>query len=118
MQVILKDLRFFCYHGLHDEEALTGGEFLVNVVAMYEPKQVPVVSINETVDYAKMFELVQERMMQRTLLLETLATEIASKILEAFSLVSHVRVSISKLHPPIVQLQGSVEVSFELKRST
>jgi dihydroneopterin aldolase len=50
------------------------------------------------------------------LLLETLATEIASEIFAKFPIVIEVAISIFKLHPPIKNFEGSVGVSFTLKR--
>jgi 7,8-dihydroneopterin aldolase/epimerase/oxygenase len=117
MHLHLKDLRFHCHHGLYDDEALTGGEFMVNTTVGYQPMKTPVVSIHETVDYTKIYELIKLRMSERTLLLETLATEIAASIFQAFSLITEIHISIEKLHPPIKSFQGSVGVSYQVKRS-
>jgi dihydroneopterin aldolase len=56
-------------------------------------------------------------MQQPTELLETVATEFAAQILAQFSIAQEVEISITKLHPPIASMQGSVGVSFNLKRS-
>ena len=51
-----------------------------------------------------------------TPLLETVVTDLAQKILAQFSLAEEVLISIRKMHPPVSNMQGSVGVSFELKR--
>jgi len=50
-------------------------------------------------------------------LLETIATELALAIFERFDFIEEVKISIKKLTPPIVQFEGTVGVSFELKRA-
>jgi dihydroneopterin aldolase len=117
MQVILEGLRFHSTHGLHKEEALTGGEFEVNLTASYEPDEVPVQHIHQTIDYTILYQLIKERMNQRTDLLESIATDIAIKALDQFPSIQQVNISIKKLHPPIVNFQGAVGVSYELKRN-
>jgi 7,8-dihydroneopterin aldolase/epimerase/oxygenase len=117
MQVILKDLRFYSHHGLHQEEALTGGAFVVSVVVSYEPNELPVVSISNTIDYAEIYTMVSERMESRTSLLETIATELAAKIFERFPIATEVKISIDKLHPPIPKFQGSAGVLYQVKRN-
>jgi dihydroneopterin aldolase len=50
-------------------------------------------------------------------LIETLATEIASEIIAKFPIATEVNISISKLHPPIKNFEGSVGVTFKIKRN-
>ena len=117
IEVYLKDVIINGKHGLHAEEAATGGAFKVNLVASYQPINIPVILINETVDYSALFNLVKEKFKQRTLLLETLVTEIAYDVLAKFPVVTKVRVSINKVNAPIKNFQGEVGVSYELNRS-
>ena len=76
----------------------------------------PVKHLTDTVDYIAVYELVKKRMAIPTPLLETVVTDIAQKILAQFSLAEEVFISLRKMHPPVPQMQGSVGVSFELKR--
>jgi 7,8-dihydroneopterin aldolase/epimerase/oxygenase len=117
MQVILKDLRFYSHHGFHKEEALTGGAFVLNVVVWYEPNELPVVSISNTIDYSEIYAMVSERMQSRTLLLETIATELAARIFDKFPIATEVKIAIDKLHPPIPNFQGSAGVVYQVKRN-
>ena len=50
-------------------------------------------------------------------LIETLAAEIASEIIAKFSIATEVNISIIKLHPPIKNFEGSVGVTFKIKRN-
>jgi 7,8-dihydroneopterin aldolase/epimerase/oxygenase len=112
----LNKLLFHSYHGVHEEEKLIGGEFEVNVSIQYHETSLPIKHLNETINYATVFEMVKARMQQPTELLETIATELATEILDTFSIAEEINISITKLHPPIVAIQGSVGVSFSLKR--
>ena len=117
MQIQLQKVRFFGYHGLDAGEEVIGGEFEVNLVTNYLPIQMPIKKIEETLDYTKLLDIVKERMEKPVHLLETLATEIASEIIAKFSIVTEVVISISKLHPPIINFEGTVGVTFKIKRN-
>lgn len=117
MQIHLQHVRVFARHGLHAGEEIAGGEFEVNLTTYYLPSQMPIKEIEETLDYTTLLEVVRERMQQPVALLETLAAEIASEIIAKFSIVTAVDISISKLHPPIKNFEGSVGVTFKLKRN-
>ncbi|MEJ7826612.1 MAG: dihydroneopterin aldolase [Segetibacter sp.] len=116
MQVHLKQLKLYGYHGLDKGEDVLGGEYEVSLTASYTSTEVPLVSIGQTIDYTVLYEMVKQRMQKPTPLLETLATEIASEIFAKFSNAEEVVISIFKLHPPIKNFQGSVGVTYQLKR--
>ena len=117
MQIHLKQLRFFAFHGLYPGERKTGNQFEVNIDISFTPPAIPVVHINQTINYAEVYELVFRRMSIATPLLETVATEIALEILAQFSLADSIHISIDKLSPPIEKFEGKVGVSFTLNRS-
>jgi dihydroneopterin aldolase len=116
MAVHLQKVRFHALHGLDAGEEITGGLFEVNLSASFVSPELPVTTIAKTLDYTILLTLIKERMEKPALLLETLATEIASEIFAKFPIVIEVAISIFKLHPPIKNFEGSVGVSFTLKR--
>jgi 7,8-dihydroneopterin aldolase/epimerase/oxygenase len=116
LSVLLKDLRFFAYHGLYEEERKLGNDFTVNVEVQYKPASLPVLQLEETIDYTAIYRLVKKRMEQPTALLETVITEIAVQILQEFKMAEAVEISLHKIHPPILQFQGSTGVRFLLRR--
>lgn len=110
----LKSLCFFSFHGLYEEERKVGGEFVVDLSAKYAPeKNTFLANIDETVNYATLYKIVQEEMSQPRNLLETIAQSIAEKIHQAFPLVDEVEVSIEKKNPPVMNFTGSVGVRFK-----
>lgn len=117
LKIELTDLKFHGYHGVHEEEKKTGGNFEVNLVVYFEPKNLPVLHLDETVDYSKLYELVKQRMSKPTKLIETIATEIAEEILDSFDAVQEVSVGVKKLNPPIPFFNGHVSAVYTGKRS-
>ena len=116
LKIELSALKFFCYHGLYEEERLTGGEYQVDASILYTPKNVPISYINETVDYTAIYKLIQHRMQIATPLLETIVTDIASEILSTYSLVEEVIIKVTKINPSLAAFEGTVGVEYEWRR--
>lgn len=117
LSIHLYDVHFYAYHGLYTEEKLKGNQFIIDLEVKYHPTVIPITSINQTIDYTVLYALLQQRMSVATPLLETLIMDISRQILDQFKQVEEVNISIKKLHPPIVNFDGTVGVSFELRRS-
>lgn len=113
MFIHLHGLRFRGFHGLYEEERLLGNEYEVDLSVGFEPKQLPVNKLEQTIDYTKLLECIRTRMAIPTLLLETLATEITEKIRAEYSGAVKISISIKKLYPPLNNFEGAVGVSFE-----
>jgi dihydroneopterin aldolase len=109
----LHNVRFFCRHGLHEEETLLGNEYEVNVSVGIAPVSLPVYQLDQTIDYTELLHIVKTRMELPTALLETLATEIAREIQSRYPRVEKISISIRKLYPPVNSFEGSLGVSFE-----
>jgi dihydroneopterin aldolase len=117
LKIYLEELQFFAYHGLYEEERILGNEYVVNINIDYLPNQKIIHSINETVDYTAVYDLLAERMKHPTDLLETIATGFCYQVMEKFPSVQNIEFNIKKLNPPILKMIGHVGVSFQLKRS-
>ncbi|MBG9374811.1 dihydroneopterin aldolase [Panacibacter sp. DH6] len=116
LTIELTGLRFHAFHGLYKEEKKIGGDYEVNVTVQHLPKKIPVQHIDDTIDYSVVYNLVNELMQKPEPLLETVASAIATKILNKFSQAEEVSVSVTKLNPPIIAFQGSVGVKCVLKK--
>lgn len=114
MCIQLHNVVFHANHGLYEIEKLDGGEFEVDLTVSF-PLQAAH-TLNDTIDYVVIFELVKKRMEEPTPLLETIIIEISQQILAQFSVVQEVYISIRKLNPPINNFSGSVGASYTLKR--
>lgn len=72
-------------------------------------------NIQETVDYAALFEVIRSEMNTPRELLETLVMETMDRIHSSFPQLSFIRLSITKLSPPIPGLTGNIRVSLSRK---
>jgi dihydroneopterin aldolase len=115
LSVCLNALQFKAFHGLYDEEKVNGNDFEVNVKVSYQPSSL-VQSIHQTINYEIVFKIIAARMEIATPLLETITIDITNEIFSTFTAAEEVFVSITKLHPPIKNLIGTVGVEYILNR--
>ena len=108
----LNNLRFFAKHGVYEEEKIIGNEFEVNISMQIDAPEETLTKIDETVNYAKVYEIAGRVFSQPKSLLETAAMEMAKSILESFAGLKHISIQITKLYPPITSFTGSVSVTY------
>jgi dihydroneopterin aldolase len=107
----LNKLAFFAHHGLHDEEAITGTRFEVDVSIKFDaPGKIS--SIHETINYASVYDIVKTHMEHPVALLETLAQNISEDIYSIDNRIRNISININKLHPPIKNFIGTVGVNY------
>jgi len=109
----LHNLKFFSFHGVHEEEKILGNNYEVNVSVGFDPSANIIHGLDETLDYTAIFETIKHRMAIPTPLLETIAMEVAEAIQQKYSSVAKISVAVKKLYPPINNFEGAVSVSFE-----
>ena len=109
----LKQLYFYSFHGLYDEERKVGGEFIVDLLVKYSTFENKITYIAETVNYAALYEIVKGEMNQPRDLLETIAQSITKKIHLSFPAVKEIEIRIEKKNPPIVNFSGSVSMMYK-----
>jgi 7,8-dihydroneopterin aldolase/epimerase/oxygenase len=108
----LDNLFFFAYHGVHEEERVLGGDYIVNAtVSVNAPEQI--VALEEATDYVKIYTVIKQRMQQPTALLETVARDLVYEIYETDKRIKTVEVSVKKSAPPINNFQGSISASYK-----
>ena len=109
--VELKNIRLHAYHGLYAEERKSGSDYEFNLSVSWEESG-KITELNQTVNYARLHELVKEEMKNPRQLLETFLMEVAGKIHAEFPLVKEINMSLAKLNPPIVNFIGSTSVTY------
>jgi len=112
LTIHLENVRFYAAHGLYREEAQLGNEFEVDVSIAYKAPKNIVGDINETVDYVKVYQLIEAIMQKQQGLLETCAMLIADRIQQQFPFVKNVTIAIRKIHAPITNFTGRVGVTY------
>lgn len=101
-QIELRELVFFAFHGVLPEERQKGNTFIVHLVLDADiERAVCTDDLNDTVNYAEVYEVVRREMAVPSLLLEHVCGRIATALLDAFSALSCVHVEVTKKNPPI-----------------
>jgi dihydroneopterin aldolase len=113
LTISLNNVRFRAYHGIYPEERQKGNDFVVNMKVSYPPKAGVIHSLDDTIDYASLFEIINTTMKKPVDLLETLVQTIAHTVHQKFPQVKEVMVSVEKLNPPIDKFTGSAAVSYQ-----
>lgn len=108
----LHNLQFFSFHGVHEEERILGGEFVVNAELSFNESNV-ITALDQTIDYVKIYALIKQQMSVPTALLETVAQGLADNIYAIDNRIASISINIKKTNPPIANFQGSVGVSFK-----
>ena len=109
MQIILKDIVLFGYHGVHPLEKKVGTPFRINIQINLD-SSVSVQSLSDTLDYAQVFDILKKEFQIIEDLLEVLIERIIASIALLSSNIKTIDISIIKLNAPITGFQGEVGV--------
>jgi dihydroneopterin aldolase len=114
----LRDLRLRAQHGVHPEEKVLGGEYLVNIEVDLRPRAADLDDrLSNTLDYGQLHAICLEVMSTRAYLIEELAERIAAKVwAQHGQLVAKLRLEIRKLNPPLKGQVGAAFVRLEEER--
>ncbi len=108
----LNNLKFFSFHGVHEEERILGGEFEVDVAVTFKENK-RITDLQQTADYVKVYAVIKQQMATPSAILETVAQDLAEKIYIVDSRIASINISIKKIHPPIAAFMGTVGVSYK-----
>lgn len=112
ISIHLYNLKFYSFHGVHEEEKLLGNEYEVNADVQFHEEHAEIHSLSQTINYVDVYEIIRKRMHIPTVLLETVVMDIGNTIHEKYNYVRHINISLKKVHPPIEGMEGSVGVSW------
>jgi len=116
MEIVIRlnKLQFHAPVGWYEEERLLKSDIEIDVEIKTEIKKAEKDELMHTVNYELVYAAVEQVVMIPAKLLETVADRAASEILSSFNSVTEVKLTVTKLHPP---LNGKVKsVSVELKK--
>ena len=101
-RVFVKNIRLHAFHGVMPQERVTGNDYLVSVSADC-PLAVAAESdsVDDTLNYAHIYNIVKEEMALQANLVEHVAGRIGRRVLAEFPLADNVRVEVVKLNPPM-----------------
>jgi 7,8-dihydroneopterin aldolase/epimerase/oxygenase len=105
--ILVEGIKLYAYHGCLKEEALVGGNYVVDVsidADLSKPSKSD--KLNNTIDYVTVYEIVKKEMATRSKLIEHVAKRIVDTLKKKFPATKSITVKITKLNPPI---PGEVE---------
>ena len=114
--VAIEGMEFFAYHGYYDQEKERGNTFIVDIYLTTNlEKAAQSDKLSDTIDYEKVYRIVEEIMGKKYNLLEHIAHKILGQLKNEFQQVMAVKIRVSKLNPPV---KGKVKRTFiELERN-
>ena len=117
-RIILRDLGFYGFHGLLNEEKSLGQRFFVDLecgVDLSEPGILD--KIGATVSYAEVYEVVKSAFEgKRVNLIEALAQNIVDAVFTAFTDVGWIIVRVRKPEAPIAMVRGEAAIELHRRR--
>lgn len=117
-KIILKNMQFYGYHGVHVEEKKMGQRFIISVKLFLDLKN-PGNSdcLNDTVSYSLVYSIVKDITENSSFnLLEALAEKICKSILNEFANIKEVLVKVKKPSVPIKGILDYAAVEIRRKR--
>ena len=100
--ILLSDLRFHAFHGVLPQERLVGGNFVVDLRVGYPLAQAMTFDqVDDTLNYASLYALVEREMQQPSSLLEHVAERIAQAIAKTFPQALSIDLTLTKQNPPM-----------------
>jgi dihydroneopterin aldolase len=111
--VHLHNLHFNSFHGIHEEEKILGNEYLIDASVKFHEEREVITSIQDTINYEDIYNIIKERMSVPTPLLETIVMEIGNEIHIEFPQVRSINISLKKMYPPIEGIQGAAGVNWQ-----
>lgn len=117
-QIIIKNLKIFAYHGVHDFEKKDGQDFFVDAILdLTEMPGFESDEISRVISYSDVVRTIKKVMTEKSYnLIEKVALKIISEIFLSFSEVKAVDITVKKPHAPIKEEFEYVAVRFKRAR--
>jgi len=117
-KIKLKNLRFYGYHGVLEEENKLGQKFVVNLDLFADLKEPGKTDcVEDTINYALVYEKVKIIVETKQFnLIEKLAQEIVNEIFNSFDKVIEIEIEIMKPEAPVKGIYDYFSVQLRRKR--
>lgn len=117
-KLTINNLHIYSYHGVTAEEQQLGGRYEIDVEVYYTASTaIASDDLSNAVNYAELIECIGEIVhARRRKLIETLANDIATAILDRFAKVESVCLRVRKRTVPVSAVVDSVEVEWHKHR--
>ncbi|GAB5538959.1 MAG: dihydroneopterin aldolase [Salibacteraceae bacterium] len=117
-RLTINGLEFFAYHGCHELERKTGGPFKVDVLVDGDFDAAEQTDdVDQAMDYVTIMDLVEDQMLVRCNLIETVAKNIAVSIAGHFPQASRVEAIVYKMKVPLKHTSAYVSVNHTIEQN-
>ena len=102
-KIILKNLAFFGFHGVLEQEKTLGQKFFVDITVSTDTKNAGLSDeVDNTVSYAEIYEIAKFHAQEKRYdLIEALAENISKDILMKYNDISEIEIEIKKPEAPV-----------------
>lgn len=115
ISIELVNVHLYAYHGIFEGEEKSGNPYIINLSVKYDERENDFDSINDTINYEELYNIVKQRMAIPTGLLEKICVNVIRHIKHHYPFVKEIDLSIQKIKPPLNEFQGNVGVSMNRK---
>ena len=100
-KITLQAMKFYAYHGVLEQERRVGNTFVVDLT-LTAPLEKAVQSdqLEDTINYAEVYELTKQEMNIPSQLLEHVAGRICRALRHHFPQIEQIEIRVRKLNPP------------------
>lgn len=113
--VFLRGVRLYAFHGVLEQERKVGGWFVVDLRVHYDiAKACQTDSVDDTLNYAHLLDIVTTEMHQPSRLLEHVAGRIARRLFETYPEAKAADVTLTKENPPMGGHIGGAGIELHL----
>ncbi len=100
--ILLENVRLYAYHGVGEQERIVGNHYLINLkIKINVMDAVRSDSLEDTISYADVFEMVKKEMAIPSKLLEHVAGRIISALRKTYPAIENIELKLSKNNPPM-----------------
>jgi 7,8-dihydroneopterin aldolase/epimerase/oxygenase len=101
-EIYLEGIEIIAFHGVYEQERKLGNTFLIDLKIKTDIEKSAISdNLNDTVDYAVLYNIIKTEMEIPSKLIENVVTRIVNKISNQFSEILEIDIKIAKNNPPI-----------------
>ena len=110
----LNAMKFYAYHGILLQETKVGNYFIVDIAYSCPSEKACITDdLSDTISYADIYNVVKTEMELPSKLLERLTERISKALKSTFPQISYLKISVSKINPPLGGELHSASVTIE-----
>ncbi len=100
--ILLENVKFYAFHGVLPQERKVGNDYQVNLRIGYDISRAMVSDdVNDTLNYAEVYQLLSQEMSVPSALLERVAGRIGDRLFRKFPAIQSIDLTIIKVNPPM-----------------